>query len=195
MKFLHIRKDVIPVSLIWLETMTLNLGLTNLTKTLLSRKRPYLYGNKASLNEKQKNDNQRSFFSGHTSTTAASWFMLAKIYQDYYPHDKLSPYIWSFSAVLPCLDCASRRASTSDLLGFCIERRFEVERRSTFLEFNFEVLSELFKEFPELGISRSWSLEELFMETLVLTVAETAVDANFLESTRVRSLLLSADLP
>ena len=37
-----IRKDVFPVSLIWLETMTLNLGLTNLTKTLLSRKRPYL---------------------------------------------------------------------------------------------------------------------------------------------------------
>tara|TARA_Y100000590_G_C15739247_1_gene1019648 strand:- start:3417 stop:4241 length:825 start_codon:yes stop_codon:yes gene_type:complete len=98
-----IRKDVFPVSLIWLETMTLNLGLTNLTKTLLSRKRPYLYGNKASLNEKQKNDNQRSFFSGHTSTTAASWFMLAKIYQDYYPQDKRLPYIWSFSATVPAI--------------------------------------------------------------------------------------------
>ena len=79
------------------------LGLTNLTKTLLSRKRPYLYGNKASLNEKQKNDNQRSYFSGHTSTTAASWFMLAKIYQDYYPQDKRLPYIWSFSAVVPAI--------------------------------------------------------------------------------------------
>ena len=98
-----IRKDVFPVSLIWLETMTLNLGLTNLTKTLLSRKRPYLYGNKASLTEKQKNDNQRSFFSGHTSTAAASWFMLAKIYQDYYPQDKRLPYIWSFSAVVPAI--------------------------------------------------------------------------------------------
>ena len=99
----EIRKDIFPISLIWLETMTLNLGLTNLTKTLVSRKRPYLYGNKACLNEKQKHDNQRSFFSGHTSTSAASWFMLAKVYQDYHPLDKRLPYIWSFSAVVPAI--------------------------------------------------------------------------------------------
>tara|TARA_Y100000588_G_C14070398_1_gene845534 strand:- start:168 stop:992 length:825 start_codon:yes stop_codon:yes gene_type:complete len=98
-----IRNDVIPISTIWLETMTLNLGITNLTKTLVLRKRPYVYGNRADLIEKQKHDSQRSFFSGHTSTTAASWFMLAKIYQDYYPKDKNLIYIWTLSTIVPAI--------------------------------------------------------------------------------------------
>ena len=105
--FLYLQKDIgkdaLPIALIWLETLTLNLGLTDLTKALVSRKRPYLYGDKASLGEKQKYDNQRSFFSGHTSTSAASCFMLAKIYQDYHPQDKRLPYIWSFAAAIPAI--------------------------------------------------------------------------------------------
>ena len=120
-----IRKDALPITLIWLETLTLNLGLTDLTKALVSRKRPYLYGDKASLGEKQKHDNQRSFFSGHTSTSAASCFMLAKIYQDYHPQDKRLPYIWSFAAAIPAITAylrikAGKHFYTDVITGYLI---------------------------------------------------------------------------
>jgi len=119
------RNDIGPISLIWLETLTINAGITNLTKSLISRKRPYLYGNKANMNDKKKKDNQRSFFSGHTSAAAASWFMFAKIYQDYNPQDKRIPYIWSISAVVPAITAylrikAGKHFYTDVIAGYLI---------------------------------------------------------------------------
>ena len=98
----EIRRDYKKFMSIWVETFVLTYGLTNLTKVLVSRPRPYLYGtSEGSEEHKMKDDNQRSFFSGHTSLSAASWFMMASMYQDYHPESKLAPYIWATAYLVP----------------------------------------------------------------------------------------------
>ncbi len=96
-----IRSDSKNFTFIWLEAFGLNLGLTDLTKTIFGRKRPYLYGNKASMKEKLKSDNQRSFFSGHTSVSAVSCFIMAQMFKDYYPNSKYSNYFWVLAGTVP----------------------------------------------------------------------------------------------
>ena len=89
-----IRQDYKKFMSIWAETFALTYGLTNITKVLVSRERPYLYGmgeGSADMEHKLEDDNQRSFFSGHTSMSAASWVMMASMYQDYHPQSKLAP--------------------------------------------------------------------------------------------------------
>ena len=90
-------------SLLWAESIFLTLGITNLTKVLAQRPRPYLYGDKAPAEYKQKEDNRKSFFSGHTSISAASYFLLASMYDDYNPDSKLSPYLWASAFLTPAL--------------------------------------------------------------------------------------------
>ena len=99
-----IRQDYKKFVSIWAETFALTYGLTNMTKVLVSRERPYLYGTgegSADMEHKLEDDNQRSFFSGHTSLSAASWFMMASMYQDYHPESKLAPYIWATAYLVP----------------------------------------------------------------------------------------------
>ena len=98
-----VRDDYYNFSLLWAESIFLTLGITNLTKVLVQRPRPYLYGDKASPEYKQKEDNRKSFFSGHASISAASYFLLASMYDDYNPDSKLSPYLWAGSCLAPAL--------------------------------------------------------------------------------------------
>ena len=98
-----IRSDSQNFTFIWLEAFGLNLGLTDLTKTIFGRKRPYLYGDKATMKDKLKNDNQRSFFSGHTSVSAVSCFIVAQMFKDYYPSSKLSNYVWLLAGTVPAV--------------------------------------------------------------------------------------------
>jgi membrane-associated phospholipid phosphatase len=97
----NVRKDWAKVGVIWAETMALNTGITNLTKVLVKRTRPYVYNPNAPMDLKLKNDARYSFFSGHTSVTSSMCFMTAKIYSDYNPNSKALPYIWTGAAIIP----------------------------------------------------------------------------------------------
>ena len=99
----RVRDDYRGFSLLWAESLFLTLGITNLTKVLVSRPRPYLYGDKASEEYKLKNDNRKSFFSGHTSISAVSCFLMASMYDDYNPNSRLSPYLWVGACFTPAL--------------------------------------------------------------------------------------------
>ena len=98
-----VRNDYRSFSLVWAESVFLTLGITNLTKVLVSRPRPYLYGDKAPEEYKIKDDNRKSFFSGHTSISAVSCFLMASMYDDYNPDSKLSPYLWASAGFIPAL--------------------------------------------------------------------------------------------
>ena len=82
----RIRDDYHTFYLLWAESLFLTLGITNLTKVLVQRPRPYLYGKKASSEFKQKNDNRKSFFSGHTSISAVSCLSLIHISEPTRPY-------------------------------------------------------------------------------------------------------------
>ena len=97
----EIRSDYRNFSLVWAQSLFLTLGFTNFTKVLVGRPRPYLYADNASNNYKLKKDNRKSFFSGHTSISAVSWFLMASMYEDYRPRSNISPYLWASAFLVP----------------------------------------------------------------------------------------------
>ncbi|HRK29004.1 MAG TPA: phosphatase PAP2 family protein [Chitinophagales bacterium] len=99
----EMRQHAPKLALIGLETYMLNAALTSLTKELVQRKRPYLYNPDAPMHLKRKPDATSSFFSGHTSASAAATFLAAKMYADYHPNSRFKPYIWIGAAILPAV--------------------------------------------------------------------------------------------
>ena len=97
------RKEVVVISVLYAETFSLTLGLTQLTKNLVKRSRPYTYNPNAPLEFKQQPDARRSFFSGHTSSTAASCFFAARVWSDLYPDSRWKPAVWSVAATIPAI--------------------------------------------------------------------------------------------
>ena len=97
----EIRSDYRNFSLVWAQSLFLTLGFTNFTKVLVGRPRPYLYADNASDDYKLKKDNKKSFFSGHTSISAVSWFLMASMYEDYRPESNISPYLWTSAFLVP----------------------------------------------------------------------------------------------
>lgn len=97
-----IRKDK-SFYLMYAEVMMLNGGLTYLTKTLVDRPRPFAYAAATSPGEVTGKEPLRSFFSGHTSFTAASMFFIAKVYHDYHPHNRWRYAVWTGAAVVPAV--------------------------------------------------------------------------------------------
>ena len=95
------------ISVLWLQTLSLNFLVTNLTKVLVKRKRPYTYHPDLALrkrinaSEQVRRNARLSFFSGHTSTTAAMTFFTAQTYNDFYPDSNSRYVVWASSALIP----------------------------------------------------------------------------------------------
>jgi membrane-associated phospholipid phosphatase len=60
------------------------------------------------LNEKQSNNAGISFYSGHTSMTAAISFFTAKVFTEYVENYTLRILIWTGAAILPAITAVSR---------------------------------------------------------------------------------------
>ena len=120
-----IRNDYRSFSLIWAESIFLALGITNFTKVLVGRPRPYLYADNASNDYKLKKDNKKSFFSGHTSISAVSWFVMASMYDDYRPGNAISSYLWASAFLVPaytayCRYDAGKHFSSDLIAGYLV---------------------------------------------------------------------------
>lgn len=109
----------------WIEVYGLTSGLTLMTKEIVKRKRPYVYNDKLSAESKVGKDATASFFSGHTSTTAASTFFMAKVFADLHPDSKFKPLMWTGAALIPaitglCRYGAGKHFFTDILVGYAI---------------------------------------------------------------------------
>ncbi len=98
----NIRKDK-SFYLMYAEVLMLNGGATYLAKTLANRPRPFMYDANTSPELTNGKEPLRSFFSGHTSFTAASLFFMAKVYHDYHPHSPWRFVMWTGAAVTPAV--------------------------------------------------------------------------------------------
>lgn len=96
-----IRQDAPTAVLLVSESMLLDLALTSLFKEIVRRPRPYCYNPDAPLSEKLKRDARQSFFSGHTSFSAAATFSAARIWSDYHSDSGWKPVVWATAAVIP----------------------------------------------------------------------------------------------
>lgn len=91
------------VGLFSLESLLLTAGLTNLTKTLVRRPRPYVYNPDIPLEFKVRKNDRYAFFSGHTSLAATMTFLSAKLYNDFHPNSPARPYVWAAAVAVPAL--------------------------------------------------------------------------------------------
>lgn len=105
----------ITYSIMYFEMALLTTGITELTKSLTLRTRPFLYNNNLSLEEKELSANeygdQDSFFSGHSSIAFASAVFLSKTYTDIYGKSVWSKVIWGSSLTVAGLMAYSRYES------------------------------------------------------------------------------------
>ncbi|WP_317898761.1 phosphatase PAP2 family protein [Aurantibacillus circumpalustris] len=85
------------ISVMYIETMILGVFLPSYGKGGVKRVRPFVYGNKAPLEEKLTAEAKRSFFSGHTTLAFSSAVFFSTVYSSYYPNSKYKPFVWGGS--------------------------------------------------------------------------------------------------
>lgn len=97
------RKDFLTVGFIYAEVALLTVGVTELAKNGVLRPRPYVYNKDVPLSVRTTKDARQSFFSGHTSVTAALCFTTAKIFSDYSDNLTHKALVWTGAAILPAV--------------------------------------------------------------------------------------------
>lgn len=111
------------VSVLFLESMSAAAASFTLAAGLVQRSRPLVYNTSLPLADRQDSDEQRSFFAGHTTATAAATFFAAKVFNDFNPDSKLKPYVWTAAAIVPAVVGyqrlrAGKHFLTDNLLGY-----------------------------------------------------------------------------
>jgi membrane-associated phospholipid phosphatase len=94
-------KNAATLTVMGLETILVTHSVTQLVKNTSRRIRPFVYNPAAPLGGKFDKDARKSFFSGHTSGSAAMCFFTAQAYADTYPHSRSKYIVWGGAAALP----------------------------------------------------------------------------------------------
>jgi membrane-associated phospholipid phosphatase len=95
------KRDFLKISVLFLETMAISNGLTQISKSIFQRPRPYVFDENWDPIRILSSNDRAAFVSGHTSESAAGTFFFARVFSDYYPDSKLKPYVWGLSIGLP----------------------------------------------------------------------------------------------
>ncbi len=97
-----IRKDLVNVMFLYLETQAINSTLYIFAGVAFTNRiRPFVYYPEVPLESKFRRGAQDSFFSGHVSTAATASFFVAKVYIDYHPEIKNKKWLLYASALIP----------------------------------------------------------------------------------------------
>ena len=97
------RSEFGPVGLMWFETLLLTNGITRLVKSSVRRVRPYAYNPLTGEELKIDPETRLSFFSGHTSNSAATSFFVAQTLVNNNPGMQNKGWVWASAAALPAL--------------------------------------------------------------------------------------------
>ena len=119
------RMDWKTLGVMWAEVMLIQSGLNTMAKGLTQRTRPYVYDPSTPLSEKMNRNARLSFFSGHTSTTAATSFFVARVFSEYLSNTVPKVLIWTGAAIYPALTGFLRRNSghhfqTDVIVGYSV---------------------------------------------------------------------------
>ena len=98
----EIRKDWAPLFLLYLETEAIVGNLYSWGAAMhVDRIRPYVYHPDIPWQEKTGGGTQTSFYSGHTSSSSAACFFVAKVFSDYHPEWGNKKYLVYAAAAIP----------------------------------------------------------------------------------------------
>lgn len=96
-----IRSDPGAIGVMLAETILLNEALTGITKAVIKRPRPFTYNQEVPENIRTEKASNFSFFSGHTSYTAALSFFTAKVISDNTDNNTVKAIAWSSAFLWP----------------------------------------------------------------------------------------------
>ena len=94
----------VGLGLLVLHGLLLESGCTHFIKMIAERPRPHIYlQGESALNKPISKNSTKSFYSGHTSSSAYFAFFTAQAFQMLYPYSPLRKYVWAGSVLLPAL--------------------------------------------------------------------------------------------
>jgi membrane-associated phospholipid phosphatase len=96
-----IRKDFFQISIIYLETMAIMSNAYSWGVGHLNRKRPYVFNTDESFKRRTRQGSFNSFYAGHPAACAAATFFIVKVFHDYHPDSKLTPYLYAAALIPP----------------------------------------------------------------------------------------------
>lgn len=102
------RNDILDLTCIYGEVLLIQASINGIVKGTVQRTRPFVYDDETPINKKTTTDAKISFFSGHTSMTAAISFFTAKVFTEYIDDNTVKILIWSGAAILPAVVAISR---------------------------------------------------------------------------------------
>ncbi len=95
------REEIGIISIMLAESILITESLTGITKNLVNRPRPYTFNTGLSDDIRTDDDNNLSFFSGHTSYTAMFSFFTASVINQYIENKTSRHFIWAGAILLP----------------------------------------------------------------------------------------------
>ncbi len=123
----HTKQDISALLVMSTEVMAITYGLTSITKNVANRTRPNAFNPAIPLDERTSSGARESFFSGHTSHTAAASFFLAKVISDYHPNMAKGKKIalWTLGAGIPATTAylrvkAGKHFPTDVMAGYAV---------------------------------------------------------------------------
>ncbi|GDX51315.1 hypothetical protein LBMAG27_03620 [Bacteroidota bacterium] len=106
----HTGHDFKSLLIMTAETFAFNYGTTYIVKSTVNRTRPYVYNTNLPVTIRTDKESRQSFYSGHTSQTAAASFLFAKVISDFHPYLKpgVKTGIWAFAITIPAVEAYFR---------------------------------------------------------------------------------------
>jgi membrane-associated phospholipid phosphatase len=99
----EMNKDFLDLAVMYGEVLLIQGSINGIVKGTAQRIRPYVYDANSPISEKTTDKARRSFFSGHTSITAAITFFTAKVFTEYIEDNTARILIWSGTVLYPAL--------------------------------------------------------------------------------------------
>jgi len=100
--------DILQLTLMYAEMVLIQGSLNGIVKGSVMRTRPFVYDPASPVEEKTTTNARISFFSGHTSMTAALSFFTAKIFTEYIKNNTTKILIWSGAIIVPAATAVMR---------------------------------------------------------------------------------------
>jgi membrane-associated phospholipid phosphatase len=107
------RKDFPELLLMYGEVLLITGALNGIVKGISKRTRPYAYYDETTIDKRASTEARVSFYSGHTSVTAAITFFTASVFTTYITDNTARILIWSAAALYPAVTGYLRVSSSN----------------------------------------------------------------------------------
>lgn len=91
------RKDILKLSFLYLEAMSITGLLYTGSVYVNNRYRPYAYSPETPMDQRRGGGAKNSFYAGHPALVATSTFFAAKVFADYFPESKIKWLLYSIA--------------------------------------------------------------------------------------------------